>query len=81
MGMMGSMGMMKIINPIPSINPINRLLPPRGDYQTLFSFKKAKVVYDNTFRDTNKFPARHRGQTRNFACRAYLSCRCGTSFK
>ena len=27
-----------------------RLLPPRGDYQTLLSFQKAEVVYDITFR-------------------------------
>lgn len=27
-----------------------RLLPPRGDYQTLLSFQKAQVVYDITFR-------------------------------
>ncbi len=35
----------------PSPNP-DRLLPPRGDYQTLLSFKKAEVVYDFTFMDT-----------------------------
>ena len=28
----------------------NRLLPPRGDYQTLLSFQKAEIVYDLTFR-------------------------------
>ena len=28
----------------------NRVLPPRGDYQTLLSFQKAEVVYDITFR-------------------------------
>jgi len=27
-----------------------RLLPPRGDYQTLLSFQKAEVIYDITFR-------------------------------
>jgi four helix bundle suffix protein len=27
-----------------------RLLPPRGDYQTLLSFQKAQVVYDITYR-------------------------------
>jgi four helix bundle suffix protein len=32
-----------------------RLLPPRGDYQTLLSFKKAEVVYDITFRFAHKF--------------------------
>jgi len=32
-----------------------RLLPPRGDYQTLLSFQKAEVVYDITFRFAHKF--------------------------
>jgi len=32
-----------------------RLLPPRGDYQTLLSFQKAQVVYDITFRFAHKF--------------------------
>ncbi|MGI8906072.1 MAG: four helix bundle suffix domain-containing protein [Candidatus Sumerlaeaceae bacterium] len=27
-----------------------RLLPPRGDYQTLLSYQKAEVIYDITFR-------------------------------
>ena len=31
-----------------------RLLPPRGDYQTLLSFRKAEVVYDITFRFAHK---------------------------
>ena len=35
-----------------------RLLPPRGDYQTLLSFQKAEVVYDITFRFANKYLAR-----------------------
>jgi four helix bundle suffix protein len=35
----------------------DRLLPPRGDYQTLLSFKKAEVVYDITFRFARKFLA------------------------
>jgi len=29
--------------------------PPRGDYQTLISFRKAEVVYDLTFRFAKKF--------------------------
>lgn len=33
----------------------DRLLPPRGDYQTLLSFQKAEIVYDLTFRFTHKF--------------------------
>ncbi len=33
----------------------DRLLPPRGDYQTLLSFQKAEVVYDLTFRFAHKF--------------------------
>src|SRR5438876_10924665 len=32
-----------------------RLLPPRGDYQTLLSFQKAEIVYDITFRFAHKF--------------------------
>lgn len=35
-----------------------RLLPPRGDYQTLLSFQKAELVYDITFRFAHKFLAR-----------------------
>jgi len=38
-------------------NP-NRLLRPRGDYQTLLSFQKAEVVYDITFRFAHKFLSR-----------------------
>lgn len=33
----------------------DRLLVPRGDYQTLLSFQKAGVVYDLTFRFAHKF--------------------------
>jgi four helix bundle suffix protein len=36
----------------------DRLLPSRGDYQTLLSFQKAEVVYDLTFRFAHKFLAR-----------------------
>ena len=36
----------------------DRLLPPRGDYQTLLSFKKAEVVYDITFRFAHKYLSR-----------------------
>src|SRR3970040_1617362 len=32
-----------------------RLLPRRGDYQTLLSFQKAEVVYDITFRFAHRF--------------------------
>lgn len=35
-----------------------RLLPPRGDYQTLLSFQKAEVVFDITFRFAHKYLAR-----------------------
>lgn len=35
-----------------------RWLPPRGDYRTLHSFRKAEVVYDITFR----FAHRHLGR-------------------
>ncbi len=43
--------------PTPSPDP-NRLLPPRGDYQTLLSFQKAEVVYDITFRFAHKHLSR-----------------------
>ena len=36
----------------------DRMLPPRGDYQTLLSFQKAEVVYDITFRFAHKFLSR-----------------------
>ena len=36
----------------------DRLLPPRGDYQTLLSFQKAQVIYDITFRFAHKFLSR-----------------------
>ncbi len=35
-----------------------RVLPPRGDYQTLLSFQKAEVVYDITFRFAHKHLSR-----------------------
>ncbi len=41
----------------PSHEP-TRLLPPRGDYQTLLSFQKAEVVYDLTYRFAHKFLSR-----------------------
>ena len=68
MGMMGSRVMIKIITLILPVNPINqrhskqhshphpnRLLPPRGDYQTLLSFQKAEVVYGITFHFAHKY--------------------------
>jgi len=36
-----------------------RILPPRGDYQSLLSFQKAEVVYDITFRFAHKFLAKN----------------------
>lgn len=36
----------------------DRLLPPRGDYQTLLSFQKAEVVYDITFRFAHRYLAK-----------------------
>jgi len=36
----------------------NRLLPPRGDYQTLLSFQKAEAIYDITFRFAHKYLGR-----------------------
>ena len=41
-----------------SSHPSDRLLPPRGDYQTLLSFQKAEIVYDITFRFAHKFLSR-----------------------
>ena len=38
-----------------SSHRLDRLLPPRGDYQTLLSFQKAEIVYDITFRFAHKF--------------------------
>jgi len=35
-----------------------RVIPPRGDYRTLLSFQKAEVIYDLTFRFTEKFLSR-----------------------
>lgn len=35
-----------------------RVLPPRGDYQTLLSFQKAEVIYDITFRFAHKYLSR-----------------------
>lgn len=35
-----------------------RILPPRGDYQTLLSFQKAEVIYDLTFRFAHKYLAK-----------------------
>jgi four helix bundle suffix protein len=39
-------------------NSSERLLPPRGDYQTLLSYQKAEVVYDLTFRFAHRFLSR-----------------------
>jgi four helix bundle suffix protein len=36
----------------------HRIIPPRGDYQTLLSYQKAEVVYDITFRFAHKFLTR-----------------------
>ena len=36
-------------------HPADRLLSPRGDYQTLLSFQKAEIVYDLTFRFAHRF--------------------------
>jgi four helix bundle suffix protein len=40
-----------------SQNP-DRLLQPRGDYQTLLSFQKEEIIYDITFRFVHKFLAK-----------------------
>jgi four helix bundle suffix protein len=36
----------------------DRIIPPRGDYQTLHAFHKAEVIYDITFRFAHKYLAR-----------------------
>ena len=41
-----------------SSHPPDRLIPPRGDYQTLLSFQKAEIVYDITFRFAHKYLSR-----------------------
>ncbi len=38
----------------PSSHKEDRIIPPRGDYQTLHSFHKAEVIYDLTFRFVHK---------------------------
>jgi len=43
----------------PNSHPGERVIPPRGDYQTLLSFHKAEVVYDITFRFAHKHLARN----------------------
>ena len=45
-------------HPSRSSQDSQRLLPPRGDYQTLLSFQKAEVIYDITFRFAHKFLAK-----------------------
>ena len=35
-----------------------RIIPPRGDYQTLLSYQKAEVIYDLTFRFAHKYLGR-----------------------
>lgn len=46
-------------SPDGSANPEpERILPPRGDYQTLLSFQKAEVVYDITFLFAHKYLAK-----------------------
>ena len=45
-------------SPLPSSPVPNRIIQPRGDYQTLLSFQKAEVVYDITFRFAHKYLSR-----------------------
>lgn len=35
-----------------------RIIPPRGDYQTLLSFQKAEAIYDLTFNFAHKYLAK-----------------------
>lgn len=44
--------------PNPAASDPTRLIPPRGDYQTLLSFQKSEIVYDLTFRFAHKFLAK-----------------------
>jgi four helix bundle suffix protein len=39
----------------PSSHFSHSIIPPRGDYRTLHSFRKAEVVYDITFRFAHKY--------------------------
>jgi len=41
-------------SPSPTPDP-ERIIPPRGDYQTLLSYQKAEVIYDITFRFAHKY--------------------------
>jgi four helix bundle suffix protein len=42
--------------PTPMRSPDDsRVIPPRGDYQTLLSYQKAETIYDITFRFAHKF--------------------------
>jgi hypothetical protein len=43
---------------IPASPPLDHIIPPRGDYQTLHSFHKAEVIYDTTFHLGHKFLTR-----------------------
>ena len=43
---------------VPEPAPQERIIPPRGDYQTLHSFQKAEVIYDLTFRFAHRFLAK-----------------------
>jgi four helix bundle suffix protein len=45
-------------NDSPDSHEPERVLPPRGDYQTLLSFQKAEVVYDITFRFAHRYLSR-----------------------
>lgn len=38
-----------------SIHPSGRLLPPRGDYRVLLSYRKADVIYQITYRFCRRF--------------------------
>ena len=42
----------------PDSHDSHPILPPRGDYQTLLSFRKAEVIYDITFRFAHKYLSR-----------------------
>jgi len=45
-------------HPLPPSPDPERIIPPRGDYQTLLSYQKAEVIYDLTFRFAHRYLAR-----------------------
>jgi four helix bundle suffix protein len=57
-GKNGKNGRNQRASKVPESAAVDRIIPPRGDYQTLHSFQKAEVIYDLTFRFAHRFLAR-----------------------